>query len=127
MTPSTEANFESVRIADLAEYPGEKSVRKRVFLSDKAVSEVVFCEKGGVTAEHHHPRQDEVFLVLEGTGIIMVGEREVRVEPTSMVFVPANEKHSVVVDDDCRMTLVFFKGPGRPSKTRTKRFLILNC
>ena len=116
MTSISEAGPEAIRIADLADDTAEEKVRKRIFLSDHIVSEVVFYEKGGSTVEHHHPRQDEIFLVLEGSGIITVGEKEVRVEPTSMLFVPANEKHSVIVDDDCRMTLMFFKGPGRPGK-----------
>ena len=113
----TEPSYEVLKIADVAEYSAEKQVRKRLFLSDRIVSEAVFYEPGQQTVEHHHPRQDEIFLVLEGRGAITFenGE-EVRVEPSSMVFVPAHMKHGVKVDDDGRLILLFFKGPGRPGK-----------
>ncbi|HJM52201.1 MAG TPA: cupin domain-containing protein [Alphaproteobacteria bacterium] len=108
--------YEVLKVADLAEFSLDKRVRKRLFLSDCIVSEAVFYEPGQSTVEHHHPRQDEIFLVLEGRGTITFGSQEVRVEPTSMLFVPANLKHGVKVDDDSRLVLLFFKGPGRPGK-----------
>ena len=113
----TEAGYEVLKVADLAEYSSEKRVRKRLFLSDRIVSEVVFYEPGQETVEHHHPRQDEIFLVLEGHGVITLGEEEVEIEPTSMIFVPANLKHGVKVDKESRLVLLFFKGPGRPGKS----------
>ncbi len=111
-----EPGYEVLNVADLTEFSLEKRVRKRLFLSDRIVSEVVFYEPGQHTVEHHHPRQDEIFLVLEGRGTITFDEEEVRVEPTSMIFVPAHMKHGVKVDDDSRLVLLFFKGPGRPGK-----------
>ena len=111
-----EPGYEVLKIADLAEYSVEKRVRKRLFLSDHIVSEVVFYEPGQQTVEHHHPRQDEIFLVLEGRGTSTFGKEEVRVEASSMIFVPANLKHGVKVDDDSRLVLLFFKGPGRPGR-----------
>ncbi len=111
-----EAGYEVLRVSHLAKYSVDKRVRKRLFLSDRIVSEVVFYEPDQQTADHHHPRQDKIFLVLEGRGTITFDTEEMQVEQTCMIFMPANLKHGVKVDDDSCLMLLFFKGPGRPGK-----------
>ncbi|HIE09561.1 MAG TPA: cupin domain-containing protein [Armatimonadetes bacterium] len=49
-------------------------------------------EPGGCTPHHSHPYEHEVF-VLEGRGIVKVGEEEFEVGPWDVVFVPPNTPH----------------------------------
>jgi quercetin dioxygenase-like cupin family protein len=47
---------------------------------------------GGHTPKHAHAHEHEAFI-LEGTGIVMEGEREHIVRPGTAIFVPPNEMH----------------------------------
>ena len=110
--------MEHAKIGEMVAYSDQKRVRKRVFLSDDLVSELVCYEPGQGTPVHHHPRQDEIFYVIEGRGIMSVGEEVIEAGAGSTVFVPATVPHDVTAADDSRLVLMFFKGPGRPRKAR---------
>ena len=103
-------------LKDLIEFQPGGKVRKRVFITDKIEMELVCYEPGTATVEHHHVGQDEIFIVMEGTGTITVGGEPVRVAPGSLVFAPADIRHGIQPDTDGRMVLVFVKAPGRASR-----------
>jgi quercetin dioxygenase-like cupin family protein len=46
----------------------------------------------GHTPRHAHAHEHEVF-VLEGTGVVLEGEREHALAPGTVVFVPPNQEH----------------------------------
>ena len=48
---------------------------------------------GGALHEHQHT-QEEVYLVLEGSGLVRVGDEEFAVEAGSAVFIPGDALHS---------------------------------
>ena len=48
---------------------------------------------GGALREHRHT-QEEVYLVLDGSGLVRVGAEELAVEAGSAVFVPGDALHS---------------------------------
>ena len=47
---------------------------------------------GGHTPKHSHAYEHEVF-VLEGSGVVLEGDREHAIRPGSVVFVPPNQVH----------------------------------
>ncbi len=109
-------------LKDLVEFQPGGKVRKRVFITDKIEMELVCYEPGTSTVEHHHVGQDEIFIIMEGTGTITVGGEPVRVGPGSLVFAPADIKHGIEPDKDGRMVMVFVKAPGRSARPgRTAR------
>jgi quercetin dioxygenase-like cupin family protein len=103
-------------VSDLIEYSAEKRVRKQLFLADRIVSELVCYEPGQDTVAHQHPRQDEIFYVVEGAGTIVVEDREIPARTGTSVLVPAGAKHSIRADRASRFVILFFKGPGIPGK-----------
>ncbi len=103
-------------LKDLIEFQPGGKVRKRVFITDKIEMELVCYEPGTSTVEHHHVGQDEIFIILEGTGSITIGGEPVRVGPGSLVFAPADIKHGIEPDRDGRMVMVFVKAPGRSAR-----------
>jgi quercetin dioxygenase-like cupin family protein len=103
-------------LKDLIEFQPGGKVRKRVFITDKIEMELVCYEPGTSTVEHHHAGQDEIFIIMEGTGTITVGGEPVRVGPGSLVFAPADIKHGIEPDRDARMVMVFVKAPGRSAR-----------
>lgn len=107
---------------DLIEFDATNKVRKRVFMSDKIEMELVCYAPGTSTVEHHHVGQDEIFMILEGSGTITVGGEPVRVGQGSLLFAPADIAHGIQPDSDTRMVMVFVKAPGRSSRPgRTAR------
>ena len=63
---------------------------------------------GGALREHRHT-QEEVYLVLEGSGLVRVGAEELAVEAGSAVFVPGDALHSCenTGTSDLRVAYVF--------------------
>ena len=57
------------------------------------VSEV---DAGSSSNPHRHPRQEEIFVVLEGSGIIAVDGVSVPVRPGSVVLVAPGEQHQLI-------------------------------
>ncbi len=103
-------------LKDLVEFQPGGKVRKRVFIADKIEMELVCYEPGTSTVEHHHAGQDEIFIIMDGTGTITVGGEAVRVGPGSLVYAPADIKHGIEPDRDGRMVMVFVKAPGRSAR-----------
>ena len=101
---------------DLIAFDAANKVRKRIFITEKLEMELVCYEAGQSTVEHHHVGQDEIFMILEGSGTITVGSEAVRVAPGSLVYAPADITHGIQPDQDGRMVMVFVKAPGRSSR-----------
>lgn len=103
-------------LKDLIEFQPGGKVRKRVFITDKIEMELVCYEPGTSTVEHHHVGQDEIFMIVEGTGTITIGGEPVRVGPGSLVYAPADIKHGIQPDPEGKMVMVFVKAPGRSAR-----------
>jgi len=63
---------------------------------------------GGALREHRHT-QEEVYLVLDGSGLVRVGAEELAVEAGSAVFIPGDALHSCenTGASDLRVAYVF--------------------
>lgn len=59
-----------------------------------SVAEAVI-EPGQGTLPHDHPESDEVYYILNGKGVVSLGENLHQVEPGSCAFIPAGQVHSV--------------------------------
>ena len=111
--------METLNIADEIEFNEARQVRKRLVMAEKVEMELVCYEPGQNTVEHHHVGQDEIYYFLEGDGSVTVDGEEIAVEAGSVVYIPAEAKHSVQAGKT-RLVLVFFKTPGRTRKKRAK-------
>jgi quercetin dioxygenase-like cupin family protein len=103
--------MEHLRIEDIKEFSTEKRIRKKLLGSEKIVAEFVCYEPGQGTPEHVHPKQDEIFYVVEGRGIMTVDGVEIPMEPTSLILVKAREKHGVKTLPGSRLVMMFTKAP----------------
>jgi quercetin dioxygenase-like cupin family protein len=61
--------------------------------SEKLTLGVASLPPGGALHEHRHT-QEEVYLVLGGSGLVRVGGEEMAVEAGSAVFIPGDALHS---------------------------------
>ena len=103
--------MEKLNIDKIKEFDTAKRIRKKLLGSDKIVAEMVCYEPGQETPEHVHPKQDEIFYVVEGAGTMIVNGEEIPVKPTSIILVKAHEKHGVKTQPESRLVLMFIKAP----------------
>ncbi len=107
--------MEHVRIDDLKEFSTEEDIRKKLVASEKIIAEICCYSPGQSTVKHLHPKQDEIFYIVEGTGKIVSDDQELPVSKSSVVFVPAGVKHGIQTVEDSQLLLMFIKSPG-PNK-----------
>ncbi|MDP8899567.1 MAG: dimethylsulfonioproprionate lyase family protein [Actinomycetota bacterium] len=68
-------------------------ISKGVTRSEGLTLGVANLPPNGALHEHRH-KQEEVYLVLEGSGLVRVGGEEIAVEAGSAVFIPGDALHS---------------------------------
>jgi len=100
-----------IRVEDVREFSKEKRIRKKLLGTEKIGAEYLCYEPGQGTPMHHHPKQDELFYVVEGRGILTVGDEEIPVGPSSLVLARAQVPHGMMAASDSRMIVMFFKAP----------------
>ena len=83
-------------------------ISKGVTPSENLTLGLGWLPPGGALNEHRHS-QEEVYLVLGGSGIIKVGGEELAVEAGSAVFIPGDALHSCLNTGatDLRVAYVF--------------------
>ena len=83
-------------------------ISKGVTPSENLTLGVARLPPGGALHEHRHT-QEEVYLVLEGSGLVTVAGAETAVEAGSAVFIPGDAPHSCenTGASDLRVAYVF--------------------
>lgn len=51
---------------------------------------------GEATRPHYHPRTEEIYYLLEGTGCIRFGDKEHEVGPGDAIAIPPGQPHQIV-------------------------------
>ena len=68
-------------------------ISKGVTRSENLTLGIARLPPGGALHRHRHV-QEEVYLVLEGSGLVRVGGEEIAVKAGSAVFIPGDARHS---------------------------------
>ena len=55
---------------------------------------------------HHHDDEDELFLVLKGSLLMKLRDREIRVGPGEFVIIPRGVEHLPVAEDETQILLL---------------------
>ena len=55
---------------------------------------------GGEIGEEVHPHTDQVFIVVEGRGVAVVGGQASAIGPDELLFVHAGSRHNVLCNED---------------------------
>ena len=73
---------------------------------------VAWFSPGDVHLLHHHPHADEWYYVIAGSGMFTVGDRQVRGEPGTSLFIPAGTSHRIHNDrgDELHIAWGFDRG-----------------
>jgi len=55
---------------------------------------------------HHHDDEDELFLVLKGSLLMKLRDRDIRVEPGEFVIIPRGVDHLPVAEEETQVLLL---------------------
>lgn len=50
---------------------------------------------GSATEEHYHPKAEEIYYLLEGTGRMKLADEERDVKPGDAIAIPPGERHTI--------------------------------
>jgi mannose-6-phosphate isomerase-like protein (cupin superfamily) len=84
----------------------EKLTKTNLFDSPRMFLDVYGLLPGQAQKPHAHADADKVYFALEGSGLVTVGDREVRLARGQVVVCPAGEDHGVRNDTHEKLVLL---------------------
>ena len=85
------------------------------FLRVPALSSGIYSLQAGSKDLQGPHDEDEVYVVIKGRGRLRIGDRDVTVEPGSILYVKASSDHSFFEIEEDLTLLVFFASGGSSS------------
>jgi mannose-6-phosphate isomerase-like protein (cupin superfamily) len=85
--------------------------RSKMFVS--ADGATISVQAGNVP-KHMHPNTNEIQYILEGTGTIWLGDKEVRVQPGDLIIIPKGTAHAGTKPDSGVFKAIAIKTPPQP-------------
>ena len=79
-----------------------------IFKGQDIITEVYFLTPGQSIKKHKHPKEEQVFMVLKGSGVIMIEDKSYDVNTGSTVFIDKGQWHEVINGKKGKMTLYQF-------------------
>jgi mannose-6-phosphate isomerase-like protein (cupin superfamily) len=76
-----------------------------------AVDGATIAIQDGNPPKHLHPNANEIQYILEGTGTIWLGDKEVRVKPGDLVIIPHGTPHGGTKPDGRTIKAIAIKSP----------------
>jgi mannose-6-phosphate isomerase-like protein (cupin superfamily) len=83
-------------------------MRNKLFV---AVDGATIAIQDGNTPKHLHPNANEIQYILEGTGTIWLGDKEVKVKPGDLVIIPHGTPHGGSKPDGRTLKAITIKTP----------------
>lgn len=68
----------------------------------------VSVNKGESTAEGFHNDEEEIYLVLKGSGILFLGDEKQEISEGDIAYVPKNTKHKMTCTSDEKLEYLYF-------------------
>jgi len=66
---------------------------------------------GGETLLHRHIRSDEIYHIIRGHGMMVLGDVKIEVVPGDTVYIPSNTPHKIQNTGDTPLTILCFCCP----------------
>jgi len=81
----------------------------------------VSVDNGNETTTGFHDDEEEIYVILKGKAILMMGDEEEEVGPGSVAYVPINTKHKMTCISEEKLEYLYFANwPGRAKKGGNK-------
>ncbi len=107
-------NTQSVANAPLNERGGQKSyllLKKGQFGTRNLAVTWVDCAPGSVQPFHEHETQEQVYVIVCGRGVMLVGDEEKDVGEGTLIAVPPRTRHAIRNHGDVPMTYISATSP----------------
>jgi len=69
-------------------------------------------EPGRTTTPHRHTRMEEIYYILEGKGLMQVGDETREVGPNDAIAIPPSQRHEITNIGDCTLRFLCCCAPG---------------
>lgn len=102
-------------VMNAVQFSLEKMRKVNLFETGNFFCDLYGLEPGQEQKVHSHENADKVYLVLEGSGTFVIGERTLTLGPNEIVCAPAGAPHGVVNSSDRRLSVLVFMTPN-PNK-----------
>ena len=83
---------------------------KALELKESGLGYQILAPNAELPFKHKHKKQEEIFLILSGTGTMMLDQETIKVKPLDTVRVGANTVRSLKADDN-ELAFVIFGAP----------------
>jgi mannose-6-phosphate isomerase-like protein (cupin superfamily) len=90
--------------------------RSKMFVSADGMT--ISVQDGNVP-KHMHPQTNEIQYILEGTGTVWLGDKEVKVKPGDMIVIPKGTPHAGTKPDGRTFKAIAIKTPPQPQNDTT--------
>ena len=98
----------SQNLATLVEYSDDSIVSKMILNKPVGTITLFAFDKGQRLSEHTVP-YDAVVQIIEGTGLLTIGGKDVSVSIGRIIIMPGNVPHSVTADEKFKMLLIMIR------------------
>jgi mannose-6-phosphate isomerase-like protein (cupin superfamily) len=113
--PASAANEMTAQLVHTGELEGDalspvasNGMRNKVFVTAEGATLAI---QDGNTPKHLHPVANEIQYILEGTGTIWLGEKEVKVKPGDLLIIPHGTPHGGTKPDGRTFKAIAIKTP----------------
>ena len=94
-----------------AVYSNEKMGKSTLFSSERIMVGLNAFEPGQEHKLHAHEGMDKVYQVIEGTGVFLLEDREMPMEPGHMLVAPEGVPHGIRNDGTSRLLVLAILAP----------------
>jgi mannose-6-phosphate isomerase-like protein (cupin superfamily) len=121
--PAWAADMMTAQIIHVPELTGDAlgpasptGFRSKMFVSADGMT--ISVQDGNVP-KHMHPQTNEIQYILEGTGTIWLGNKEVKVKPGDLIVIPKGTAHAGTKPDGRPFKAIAIKTPPQPQGDTT--------
>ena len=87
----------------------EGGVYSKVLAKSDNFNHTLMCLAKGTTIDTHTSTKSGGLQVLKGTGVFTLFDKEIKMEPGTYIFMPADAPHSIKADEDLAFLLCLSK------------------
>ncbi len=95
-------------LAKLVEYANDSIVSKTILDKTAGTITLFAFDKGQKLSEHKAP-YDAVVQIIDGTGKLTIGGKDVNVSAGQIIIMPANIPHAVTAEEKFKMLLIMIR------------------
>jgi len=103
---------DAIRPEQHAIFNREKMGKATLFESERMLVGLNSFEPGQEHKLHAHAGMDKVYHVLEGSGVFLLEDREIPMEPGVMLVAPEGVSHGIRNSGDARLVVLAILAPG---------------